>query len=231
MTGPRLAVEFSDMRRKSLALIHTSATLVPVFQQLCRAKLPEVDTFNIVDDSLVRAIGLKGGITPDIAQRVSDYIASAVSGEADYILVTCSSLGPAVDAAGPTAGVPVLRVDEPMADKAVQLGRRIGVIATLSTTLDPTADLVRRRAEAAGKAIELTTRLCDGAFAALMAGDSASHDTVVAEALRELSSQVDVIILAQASMARVVDTLTEADRRVPILASPGIAVDYLASIL
>jgi hypothetical protein len=90
---------------------------------------------------------------------------------------------------------------------------------------------VRRRADAAGKTIELTTRLCDGAFAALMAGDSAAHDAAVATALRELSTQVDVIVLAQASMARVVDTLSEADRRVPILASPGIAVDYLATIL
>lgn len=219
------------MKRKNLALIHTTAALVPVFQQLCRTKLTDVDTFNIVDDSLVKAIGAKGGITPEIAKRVAGYIASAESGEADYILVTCSSIGPAVDAAGPTAGVPVLRVDEPMADKAVQLGKRIGVVATLSTTLDPTAELVCRRAEVAGKTIELTSRLCDGAFAALMAGDSATHDTAVATALRELSTQVDVIVLAQASMARVVDTLSDADRRVPILASPGIAVDYLATVL
>ena len=44
-------------------------------------------------------------------------------------------------------------------------------------------------------------------------------------------TQVDVIALAQASMARVVDGLSEAERRVPILASPPLAVDYLATIL
>ena len=218
------------MPRKTLALIHTSATLVPVFAQLCQTKLPGVDTFNIVDDSLVRQIGEKGGITPAIAARVTAYLESAASGGADHILVTCSSIGPAVDAA-PSLGVPVLRVDEPMADRAVQIGRRIGVIATLRTTLTPTADLVRRRAHAAGKTIELTSRLCDGAFEALMAGDPANHDALVAAALRELSAQVDVIILAQASMARVVGELAEADRRVPILASPGIAVDHLATVL
>ena len=47
----------------------------------------------------------------------------------------------------------------------------------------------------------------------------------------ELQEKVDVIVLAQASMARVVDTLAPADKRVPILASPGIAVDYLATVL
>lgn len=219
------------MPRKTLALIHTSATLVPVFAQLCHAKLPEVDTFNIVDDSLVRQIGEKGGITPDIAARVTGYLGSAASGGADQILVTCSSIGPAVDAAAPAISVPVLRVDEPMADRAVQTGRRIGVIATLRTTLTPTADLVRRRAALAGKTIELTSQLCDGAFEALMVGDAAKHDALVAAALRELSTQVDVIVLAQASMARVVGMLDESDRRVPILTSPTLAIDHLATVL
>jgi Asp/Glu/hydantoin racemase len=219
------------MKKKTLALIHTSATLVPVFQQLCKAKLPNVDTFNIVDDSLVRAIGAKGSLTADIARRVEGYITSAESGGADYVLVTCSSIGPAVEASAPFSGVPVLRVDQPMADQAVQTGKRIGVIATLPTTLNPTSDLVRRRAALAGKTIELSSKLVEGAFEALMAGDAAKHDTLVAAALRELVTQVDVILLAQASMARVVDTLSAEDRRVPILASPGIAIDHLATVL
>lgn len=219
------------MARKTLALIHTSATLVPVFQQLCKAHLPNVDTFNIVDDSLVRAIGAKGSLTADIARRVEAYITSAEAGGADHILVTCSSIGPAVEASAPFCAVPVLRVDQPMADAAVAAGKRIGVIATLPTTLNPTSDLVRRRAAVAGKTIELTARLVSGAFEALMSGDAATHDTLVAAALRELSTQVDVILLAQASMARVVDALPEADKRVPIFASPPLAIKHLASVL
>src|SRR3954466_4889322 len=125
------------MQRKTLGLVHTSATLVPMFAQLCKAKLPHVDTFNIVDDSLVRAIGTKGSLTADIARRVASYITSAEAGGADFVLVTCSSIGPAVEAAAPFAAVPVLRVDQPMADQAVQTGRRVGVIATLPTTLNP----------------------------------------------------------------------------------------------
>jgi len=219
------------MKRKTLALVHTSATLVPVFAQLCKAKLPNVDTFNIVDDSLVRAIGAKGSLTADIARRVESYIASAEAGGADYVLVTCSSIGPAVEASTPFAGVPVLRVDQPMADQAVRTGRRIGVVATLPTTLNPTVDLVRRRAALAGREVEVTSRLCEGAFEALMSGDAPKHDALVASALRELSTQVDVILLAQASMARVVETLDASDRRIPILASPPLAIDHLATIL
>jgi Asp/Glu/hydantoin racemase len=219
------------MKRKKLGLIHTSATLVPVFAQLCREKLPGVETFNIADDSLVGGIIVAGHLTVTISRRVAGYLESAELAGADYILVTCSSIGPAVEAGAKLAGVPVLRVDQPMADKAVAAGKKIGVIATLPTTLEPTADLILRRAELAGKKIELTSRLCEGAFAALMGGDAAKHDTLVAAALKELSRQVDVIVLAQASMARVVDTLAAEDKRVLILASPGIAVDYLATVL
>lgn len=216
---------------KTLALIHTSATLVPVFQQLCKEHLPGVNTFNIVDDSLVKAIGAKGSLTADIARRVEAYITSAEAGGADHILVTCSSIGPAVEASAPFCAVPVLRVDQPMADQAVANGGKIGVIATLPTTLNPTTDLVRRRALAAGKEVTVTAKLCEGAFEALMAGDTATHDGLVSAALRELMSEVDVILLAQASMARVVDTLSEADRRVPILASPPIAIQHLSTVL
>jgi Asp/Glu/hydantoin racemase len=219
------------MKRKKLGLIHTSATLVPVFAQLCKEKLPGVDTFNIADDSLVKGIISAGSLTAQISRRVASYLESAELAGADYIMVTCSSIGPAVEAGAKLMGVPVLRVDEPMADKAVATGKKIGVIATLRTTMEPTADLISRRAEAAGKKIELTSRLCEGAFDALMSGDAAKHDALVGGALKELSKQVEVIVLAQASMARVVDTLSAEDKRVPILASPGIAVDYLATVL
>lgn len=219
------------MKRKTLGLIHTSATLVPVFAQLCKEKLPDVEVFNIADDSLIKDVIRRGELTPTTARRVVQHVASAEEAGADYILVTCSSIGRSVETAAGLANVPVLRVDQPMADKAVETGRRIGVLATLPTTLEPTADLIRRRAQKAGKQIELKSRLCEGAFDALMSGDAPKHDAMVAGALKELAAQVDVIVLAQASMARVVDGLAEGDRRVPILASPPLAVEYLATVL
>lgn len=219
------------MQQKTLGLIHTSATLVPVFQQLCNEYLPNVKVFNIVDDSLIKNVISCGELTPATARRVVNYVGSAQEAGADFILVTCSSIGAAVEASAELTKVPVLRVDQPMADKAVQTGKRIGVVATLPTTLQPTSDLVKRRAKVAGKEIELTAKLCEGAFDALMSGDAATHDKMVAAALKELSTKVDVILLAQASMARVVETLDAADKKVPILASPPIAIQHLATLL
>lgn len=216
---------------KTLGLVHTSATLVPVFQELCKQYIPHVNVFNIVDDSLIKQVISRGELRADTARRVVNYAGSAESAGADYIMFTCSSIGAAVEAAADLTQVPVLRVDQPMADQAVATGSRIGVIATLPTTLAPTSDLVQRRAAVVGKDIQLKAVLCEGAFEALMGGNPALHDTMVAKALKELSTQVDVIVLAQASMARVVDTLSESEKIVPILASPPIAMAYLATVL
>ena len=219
------------MSQKTLGLVHTSATLVPMFSELCNKYLPGVKTFNIVDDSLIKNTIACGELTAATSRRVVNYAGSAQDAGADFILFTCSSIGPAVEMAASLTKVPVLRVDQPMADQAVQIGKRIGVIATLSTTLEPTSDLVKRRAAAAGKDIEWVSQLCEGAFDALMSGDTATHDKMVGDALKQLSKETDVILLAQASMARVVDTLDAADKRVPILASPTIAIQHLASVL
>jgi len=218
---------------KKLGLIHTSATLVPVFQELTDKYLAgkDIKIFNISDDSLIKNTIERGVLTPDTSRRVVNYVVSAEEAGADYILVTCSSIGPAVEIAARLVDVPVLRVDQPLADKAVQMGSKIGVVATLSTTLELTSDLVRRRAILAGKEIELTSRLCEGAFDALMSGKPELHDASVASALNELSQQVDVILLAQASMARVVDQLSDEDKKVPILTSPELAVKHLATLL
>jgi Asp/Glu/hydantoin racemase len=219
------------MAKKRLGLVHTSATLAPVFQKLCAAGLPDVEVFNIADDSLIKDVIAKGKLTPETARRVVNHIVSAEQAGADVIMATCSSIGPAVETAATLVATPVVRVDQPMADKAVAMGRRVGVIATLATTLEPTADLIRRRAVAAGREVDLTARLCEGAFDALMSGDAARHDAMVAGALKELAARVDVIVLAQASMARVVEGLPETEKKVPILASPPLAIEYLAGML
>jgi Asp/Glu/hydantoin racemase len=218
------------MQQKTLALIHTSATLVPVFAALCNKFIPGVKIFNIADDSLIKNTIACGALTPDTARRVVGYARSAEEAGADYIMFTCSSIGRAVETAAGLVNVPVLRVDQPMAAMAVEKGNRVGIIATLSTTLDPTTDLVRRNALQVGKEIELFPHLCEGAFEALMAGDAETHDKLVGDALKAMSETVDVIVLAQASMARVVEANPSLAEKLPILASPPIAMEYLSKI-
>jgi len=216
---------------KRLAFIHTVTSLVGPFNKLCAELIPDADIFHIADESLIQNVIRDGQMSIMTARRVVRYMISAEEAGADLMMVTCSSVGDTVPIGQPLLHVPVYRVDQPMADKAVGLGQRIGVAATLPTTLDPTARLIQARADASGKHVDVVSQLCQGAFDAVVSGDTAKHDKLVRQGLHELIDQVDVVVLAQASMARVVDTLPEEDRKVPILSSPRLAIEFLGQVM
>jgi Asp/Glu/hydantoin racemase len=124
-----------------------------------------------------------------------------------------------------------LKIDEPMVNKAISTGSRIGIAATAPTTLKPTTELVYARAATLGKSVQVESVLCEGAYSALFSGDTQKHDQIVAQYLRDLMTRNDVIILAQASMARVAQTIPAEEQRIPILSSPRLAMEYAKTIL
>jgi Asp/Glu/hydantoin racemase len=217
--------------KKKLAVLHTVAGLTTTFQQLCTELMPEVEIYHIVDESLLRNTIREGAPSAATYRRLVSYLHGAEEAGADSVLVTCSSIGPCVEAARPMIRIPVVRVDEPMAEKAVQTGTRIGVAATLATTLKPTAELIERKAALTKEKYTITPKLCEGAFEAVVSGDTSTHDRVVSQCLRELDSKTDVIVLAQASMARVLDTMKSGEINVPVLSSPRLGVQYMKQFM
>jgi len=221
------------MTNTQVALIHTSPSMIPVFKALTDELIPKdrATIFNMVDESLLCDI-IRDGCTPaKTAKRLVNHVMEAEDAGARIVLVTCSSMGRAVEASRGLVSAKVLRVDEPMARHAVEVGSRIGVIATLPSTLEPTVALIKAHGSAAGKSVELTSKVVEGAFEAVISGNDPKHDSLVGAALKELAKQVDVIVLAQASMARVVDSLAPQDKPVPILSSPRLAIEHLASLI
>ncbi len=216
---------------KTLALIHTVANLTTLFNGLCDELLPDVKRFHIADEGLLRIVLNAGGLTPLAYRRVAENALCAHQAGADCILVTCSSISPCVDVAQMMVPIPVLKIDEPMADKAVQMGTRIGVLATAPTTLKPTSELIAARSALAGKATQVQAVLAEGAYAFLMAGDLPRHDLIVTEHLRRLMATSDVVVLAQASMARIADALPAAEKPIPILSSPRLGVTRAADVV
>jgi Asp/Glu/hydantoin racemase len=219
------------MPQKRLTLIHTSPVMIGVFGGLCAELLPTAEVVHVVDESLLKDILRDKRLTKATARRVVGHVLAAADARSDIIVVTCSSIGPAAELAAQLVDVPVMRVDAPMAALAVKAGSHIGVIATLASTLAPTADLIRAEAKKQAKQAVVTTTLCEGAFQAVISGDTATHDRIVGDAIRELTQQVEVMVLAQASMARVADALPADSRKVPILSSPRPAIEYVATLL
>lgn len=212
---------------KRIAFLHTGAVVIPAFASLAAELLPDVEVQNLLDDKIVGDLG--HGVAPEqIEQRLADLGHAAVAAGADAVLFTCSSIS---QYAGPLAdrlGVPVYRVDEAMADEAVQSGDRVSVVATLRTTVRPTAALLRERAELLGRDVRIEETVVPDAFEAAVNGDRARHDALVAAAIEDRAAASDVVVLAQASMASAAAGLQVP---VPVLTSPERGVRRLAAHL
>lgn len=208
-----------------LAFIHTVSSMVERFRELARQSLQGWSSYAMVDESLLLDTIARGEVSPRTVQRLTGYVFAAADAGADAVVVTCSSLGQAVDALRPIAPVPLFRIDRGMAEAAVRQARRVGVLATLPTTLRPSAALLEEAAASAGASCEITMHLCEGAFALLRAGDRPGHDAAVRAGFAALASRVDLVVLAQASMA---DVLADGGTSVPILTSPEIGLRHIA---
>ncbi|MGH8295872.1 MAG: aspartate/glutamate racemase family protein [Steroidobacteraceae bacterium] len=219
------------MSQRQICLIHTAPLMVQVFTPLCRERLPDVKVTQIVNESMIKDTIAAGKVQQSTIDALQTFAEASFKLGSELVMVTCSSIGPAVDLIQSRFEKPVLRVDEPMAAAAVARGRRIGVAATLRTTLEPTSQLLRRKAQAAGKEVELVECLCEGAFEAVIAGETERHDELVSKAMIERLGGVDVIVLAQVSMARVIERLPRGALAAPVLSSPPLAMDYLRETL
>ncbi|MFH1879399.1 MAG: aspartate/glutamate racemase family protein [Bacillota bacterium] len=154
-----------------------------------------------MDDSLLQETIGAGGITPQIASRMLHYAKSAEGSGADGILVTCTSVNAATKRIRPFLSIPIVNIEEPVAEMAVKNGKRIGILATLPTSPGAIGSVIREKAQEAGKAIELVVKVAEGAFDVLCAGNRAKHDEMVCDALYALAGEVDVIAFAQISMS------------------------------
>jgi len=210
-----------------VGILHTSfvfVTVDPVFRDLFSELMPDVEVIDFVDSDVLARVRADGGITPSSAERMRFLALAAEAAGVDLIFSACSSLGPALDDARRSVHVPIVKVDEAMAEQAVLAGSRIGVLATVPTTLRPTSNLVRRAGARLGRRVETTELLCEGAFDLLMAGDRPTHDAKVLAGAQDLARTCDVIVLAQASMARLAPMLSERTGK-PVLASPHSGVE------
>ncbi|WRZ89085.1 aspartate/glutamate racemase family protein [Streptomyces sp. NBC_01007] len=195
-----------------LALLHTSPTHVPVFDALREEDHPGLELRHLVDEELLARARREG---PEaVADDVRALLAGAVADGAGVVLCTCSTIGAVAERTD--AGVPVLRVDRPMAAAAVAAGPRVVVLATVASTLEPTVALVEEEARRVGRPVDVRTELVEGAWALFEAGDTDGCARVVADAA-DAVTDADAIVLAQASMTAAQRFTTTS---VPVLSSP-----------
>lgn len=213
-----------------LAIIHTTPATVDSLKALAAEILPDYEVVNLVDDSILPQLAHNGGDVSQVEERLVQYARIASDIGAQAILEACSSVGEVVSKMADSVPIPVVRIDEAMAEAAIQRGQRIGIVATLPTTLNPTRRLLEAKAKSAGKTIEIRTALAESAYQKLMSGDRDGHDSDLMQVLVEIAKETDVVVLAQASMARVLPSLP-AEIQDKFLTSPRMGMERVKAVL
>lgn len=212
----------ADSIAHMLALLHTSSVHVPVFDALRDRDHPGLPLRHIVSEELLTRARTDG---PDaVAGDIDNALASTVADGAAAVLCTCSTIGGVAETRAAALGVPVLRVDRPMAAAAVAVApggdrttTHIVVIAAVADTVVPTVALIDEEAARSDRSVTVTAVVVDGAWDQFERGDQAGYLTAIAAAVEAVDG-ADVIVLAQASMAGAANRTTTA---VPVLSSPA----------
>jgi len=220
------------MSAPTIYFLHTITGLEKTFNTLTDELIgKDIHRHHISDESLIRRILAHQGLSKDVRRRFIENVIAAEEAGADFVQVTCSSVTPVIPCAREQVDIPVFSIDAPMAEKAVGAYTKIGVMATNAGTLNPSSELIRRTAREMNKPVSLAPVLCEGAYEALLGGDPGTHDRIVLDYFLKLMTEVEVIVLAQASMARIIHTMDEDRIGIPVLTSPRLAMEFLAAAI
>lgn len=214
------------------ALVYTSTTpeLIQIVEREVKAVLPaDTEIISYQDPSILADVREAGYVTAGPAARLIAMYMKAVGDGADAVLNLCSSVGEVADAAqdiGRYIGIPIVRVDLEMCRDAVRMGKRIAVMATLPTTLEPTKNTIKRAAREMNRHVELIDVLVDGGFGL----NQDQFQSLMLEAAGKAAQEADVFLFAQGSMAYCEDLISRTYQK-PVVSSPRYGAAALKSAL
>ncbi|MDY0290057.1 MAG: aspartate/glutamate racemase family protein [Sphaerochaeta sp.] len=215
---------------KKVAIIYTVRPVLNTFPELLQEVVGEkLKIFNLLDDFLASDPGESGIFSIENHNRLFNDLKSCELTGADLIVVTCSTLTPAVQRIRPFIRVPIVAIDDAMTEQAVRIGQKIKVIATAMSTIKPTVAKLQQEARKAGVSVSIDAQDNETAYAAMKRGDQATHDKLVLEHIATVQGY-DCIVLAQASMGHL---QPEAEKlaAIPVLASPRLCCEQVKQLL
>ncbi|HHW47903.1 MAG TPA: hypothetical protein GXX14_04695 [Clostridiaceae bacterium] len=245
---PRLSFEETTepaFYGKKLGLVNGSAWIQLWSYYFGRMYLPGVKLVNIGNEAVqlnfMKAHSEGKACPPQknielFARYTRDLVELA---EVDAILITCSTMNrslPYVRNAVSEFGIPVIQIDEPMMEKAVNNGGRILVIATHGPTVKSTQQLLEETAARMGKAnaLQYEGATVEEAFHLLGEGKIDEHNKLIANAIRNQQKikPIDQVVLAQLSMSVFKLSYPEPEKifGIPVLTSGEEGFKYIAKI-
>jgi aspartate/glutamate racemase len=220
-----------NLSGKTLGVIHAALISSKSVQPFIDEILPEVTVVHHVDDTIQNTnFACEPGTIPKQNYfKFAAYAHYLEEAGVNLILLACSTFNRAVELARPMINTPMLQIDRPMMDLAVQHGSRVGLLATVPTTVPASERLLKLAASDAGKSVDVKTVLCSQAFEEIKKGNTDKHNAMLLEEIDRLSRNVDAIALAQVSMSALEPALKKT--KVPVYNSGRTAFNKIREIL
>jgi aspartate/glutamate racemase len=204
-----------NLSNKTVGIIHAALISTKGVQPFIEEIIPEVTIVHHVDDTIQNSNLLTPGTIPrENYFKFASYAYYLEKAGVDLILLACSTFNRAAELAQPMINIPILQIDRAMMDLAVKNGKKIGLLATLPSTVPSSERLLKLAAAEAGKEIVVNTVLCSQAFVEIKKGNISRHNELLLEEINKLSESVDIIVMAQVSMGALEPMLK--DTKVPV---------------
>ncbi|EIC83753.1 aspartate/glutamate racemase family protein [Serratia sp. M24T3] len=181
-------------------LLHTAESNIAVFKAAAvELNIPAQYLRHHVREDLLQACEMAGGLTQSIRQQTVETLLQLAE-DAEVVLLTCSTLGPAAEDAAKQTSVRMLRVDRALAETALAAEGHITVLYAVETTKGPTLKLF---ADVQGeREADISFSWVAEAWERFKQGNSAGYLQLIAAAAdKAYQNGAEVVVLAQASMA------------------------------
>ena len=229
---------------KTLGLLNGSSWITLWANYFGRQSLPGVHFVNVGNEALQLSFleaYEKGEPTPPQSNvdAMARYALDLVQlSHVDAILITCSTMNRSysrVKQAVEPYSIPVVQIDRPMMEEAIQHGGRILVVATHGPTVKSTQDLLIETAQDLGREIDFSGLHTEEPWRRLANYDVEGHNRLLAEAIHQKMQEeiIDCVVLAQLSMTTLLLSFPEPTREfgVPVLTSGKCGFEYMRRVL
>jgi Asp/Glu/hydantoin racemase len=217
------------MEKPKIALISSTRAIFASMDAAFKIVFPEAEIVQILDETLLILFRQDGGLSVRSRRKALQMALSAQDAGVDGVLVTCSSLSPAVDELRSFLTVPIVKIDEPMIEYAVQKAESLALVASAETVLKSVGPFVQKKAEQFGRRVSLRPVILADSWP-LLQKDPISFYKAVGEACTRAARECQGVVITQVSMAPGRDYASP-EVRDRVFAAPEYAVRALREIL
>jgi hypothetical protein len=204
-----------------VCFFHTAPSNIAILDEAC-ATAPLLAPQHIVNQELFARVQEAGELDGALREEAQEHLQAALA-DADVVVCTCSTLGPAADDLAST-GAAVQRIDRALAERALAADPPLCVLVSVGTTLEPTRALFREVARSRKLREGFDVQLVEGAWTAFQNGNTRDYHRRIAESAAAAHANGSSVALGQVSMAGAAKLCP-----FPVLTSPGEAIAALSA--